>query len=86
LQRGITLAPVSLALAFASGTAKPGIITGETDELGYHITKHPIHVHDLQGTILHCLGIDHTKLTYRHQGRDFRLTDVAGNVVAKLLA
>jgi hypothetical protein len=54
--------------------------------LGYHAIEDRIHVHDLQATILYCLGLDHTRLTYRHQGRDFRLTDVAGNVVEKLLA
>ena len=59
---------------------------GRTDELGYHPTEDPIHVHDLQATILHCLGIDHEDLTFRHQGRDFRLTDVGGTVVDKLLA
>jgi len=59
---------------------------GKTDEPGYHAVEDRIHVHDLQATILHCLGLDHTQLTYRHQGRDFRLTDVSGNVVEKLLA
>ena len=59
---------------------------GETDDLGLEITKDPVHVHDLQATILHCLGLDHKKLTYRHLGRDFRLTDVSGEVVTKLLA
>ena len=57
-----------------------------TDELGYNVVEDPVHVHDLQATILHLLGLDHTKLTYRFQGRDFRLTDVSGNVVRKLLA
>ena len=65
---------------------KPGQVIGRTDDLGYHILEDPIHVHDLQATILHLLGIDHTRLTYRHQGRDFRLTDVGGKVVDKLLA
>ena len=59
---------------------------GETDDLGLEITKDRVHVHDLQATILHCLGLDHKKLTYRHLGRDFRLTDVSGEVVTKLLA
>ena len=70
----------------AGGGSKPGQIVGRTDKFGYHIEEDPIHVHDLQATILHCLGLDHTRLTYRHQGRDFRLTDVAGRVVDKLLA
>lgn len=64
---------------------KTGQIVGKTDDLGFHITEDPIHVHDLHATLLHCLGIDHTRLTYRFQGRDFRLTDVAGEVVKKML-
>lgn len=70
----------------AGGGIKPGITIGETDELGFNVTTDPVHVHDLHATILHQLGIDHEKLTYRFQGRDFRLTDVAGTVVNKLLA
>jgi hypothetical protein len=73
-------------MLLAGGGMKGGQIIGKTDDLGYHAVEDRIHVHDLQATILHCLGIDHTRLTYRHQGRDFRLTDVAGNVVQKLLA
>jgi len=53
--------------------------------MGFKITQDPIHVHDLQATMLHCLGFDHTRLTYRYMGREFRLTDVSGNVVKKLL-
>ena len=59
---------------------------GRTDELGYNVVEDPVDVHDLHATILHLLGFDHTKLTYKFQGRDFRLTDVSGNVVQKLLA
>ena len=59
---------------------------GQTDEFGYNAIEDPVDVHDLHATILHLMGIDHTKLTYRFQGRDFRLTDVSGNVVKKLLA
>ncbi len=70
----------------AGGGVKPGIIHGETDEIGYNVTEKPVHVHDLQATILHQLGLDHTKLTYRFQGRDYRLTDVHGNVVKEILA
>lgn len=70
----------------AGGGIKPGIVLGQTDDLGYNIVEDPVHVHDLQATILHCMGIEHTKLTFRFQGRDFRLTDVRGNVVKKLLA
>jgi hypothetical protein len=78
--------PFAFSMWLAGAGIEPGQIVGKTDELGYHITEDPIHVHDLQATILHLLGIDHTKLTYRHQGRDFRLTDVGGKVVEKLLA
>jgi len=70
----------------AGGGIKPGITLGSSDELGFSAAEDPVHVHDLQATILHLLGFDHTRLTYRFQGRDFRLTDVAGNVVNKLLA
>ena len=65
---------------------KPGMTLGETDDYCYNITRDPVHVHDLNATILHLLGIDHTRLTYRYQGRDFRLTDVHGEVVKKILA
>jgi hypothetical protein len=70
----------------AGGGMKPGISFGETDDYSYNIVKDPVHVHDLQATILDCLGIDHKRLTYRFQGRDFRLTDVEGEVVKPLLA
>jgi hypothetical protein len=70
----------------AGGGVKGGQTIGATDELGYYAVEDRIHVHDLQATILHLLGLDHLKLTYRFQGRDFRLTDVAGNVVQKILA
>ena len=68
------------------GGIQPGRNLGETDELGFNITSDPYHVHDLQATILHCLGLDHTRLTYRHQGRDFRLTDVGGEIINPLLS
>ncbi len=70
----------------AGGGIKPGITYGETDDFSYNITENPVHIHDLNATILHRLGIDHKKLTYRFQGRDFRLTDVHGNVVSDILA
>ena len=70
----------------AGGGIKPGITYGETDDFSYNVTKDPLHIHDLNATILHCLGVDHERLTYRHQGRDFRLTDVHGNVVRDILA
>jgi uncharacterized protein DUF1501 len=70
----------------AGGGLKPGITLGETDDYCYNITKDPVHVHDIQATILRCLGVDHTQLTYQFQGRHFRLTDVGGNVVKPMLA
>jgi uncharacterized protein (DUF1501 family) len=70
----------------AGGGVKPGLTLGKTDELGYFPVEDRVHVHDLHATILHLMGLDHLKLTYRFQGRDFRLTDVAGEVVQKLLA
>ncbi len=77
--------PFAFSLWLAGAGIQAGQVVGKTDDLGYHILEDPIHVHDLQATILHLLGIDHTRLTYRHQGRDFRLTDVGGTVVEKLL-
>ncbi len=78
--------PQAFTMWLAGGGIKPGITIGETDELGFHVVKDKVHVHDLHATILHLLGFDHTKLTFRFQGRDFRLTDVAGEVVEELLA
>ena len=65
---------------------KAGTTLGESDEFGFNATVDKVHVHDLNATLLHLLGFDHTKLTFRFQGRDFRLTDVHGNVVQKLVA
>jgi hypothetical protein len=70
----------------AGGGIKPGTTYGTTDDLGYHVAEDPVHVHDLQATILHLLGLDHERLTYRFQGRDYRLTDVYGKVATDLLA
>jgi uncharacterized protein (DUF1501 family) len=70
----------------AGGGIKPGVNLGASDELGFAVAEDRVHVHDLQATILHLLGLDHTRLTFRFQGRDFRLTDVHGEVVRKLLA
>lgn len=78
--------PSAFSMWLAGGGVKAGAVVGETDELGCQVTRDPVHVHDLQATILHCLGLDHRRLTYRHRGRDFRLTDVAGAVVSRLLA
>ena len=77
--------PRCFTMWMAGGGMKPGTVYGETDDYSYNITADPVHVHDLQATVLHCLGIDHTKLTYKFQGRHFRLTDVHGRVVAGLL-
>jgi len=78
--------PHAFTIWMAGGGIKGGLTYGETDEFGYHVVKDKVHVHDLQATILHCFGLEHTKLTYRFQGRDFRLTDVHGEVVDGLLA
>ncbi len=78
--------PNAFTMWMAGGGVKPGITLGETDELGFNVVRDKVHVHDLHATLLHLLGFDHEKLTYRFQGRDFRLTDVHGDVVTKLLA
>jgi hypothetical protein len=78
--------PRCFSMWMAGGGIKPGIVYGETDDFSYNIVKDPVHVHDLNATILACLGINHERLTYRFQGRDFRLTDVQGKVVSGLLA
>jgi Protein of unknown function (DUF1501) len=77
--------PRCFTMWLAGGGIKPGLTLGQTDDFGYNAIADPVPVHDLQATLLHCLGIDHKLLTYRFQGRDFRLTDVAGEVVQKLL-
>jgi Protein of unknown function (DUF1501) len=78
--------PRCFAIWMAGGGIQRGLSIGKTDDYCYNILEEPVHVHDLQATILHCLGIDHLRLTYKFQGRYFRLTDVAGNVVKKILA
>jgi hypothetical protein len=78
--------PFGFTMWLAGGGAKRGYVHGATDEFGWHSVQDKVHVHDLHATILHLMGIDHEKLTYRHNGRDFRLTDVSGNVVSELLA
>jgi hypothetical protein len=70
----------------AGGGIKPGISYGQTDDFCYNIVENPVHIHDLNATVLHCLGVNHERLTYRFQGRDFRLTDIHGNVVKDILA
>jgi uncharacterized protein (DUF1501 family) len=78
--------PRAYSVWLAGGGIRPGIVHGETDDYGYNIVKDPVSVHDLHATMLHCLGFDHERLVHRHQGRDYRLTDVFGRVVPELLA
>jgi hypothetical protein len=78
--------PLAYSMFAAGGGLKGGTVVGETDELGFNITKDKVHVHDLQATLLHCLGFEHERLTYHYMGRDFRLTDVHGHVVKQMLA
>jgi hypothetical protein len=78
--------PDAFTMWFAGGGIKGGQTIGATDDLGYHVTDDPVHIHDVQATVLHLLGINHEDLTYRYQGRDFRLTDVGGVIVNKLIA
>jgi hypothetical protein len=78
--------PDCYTMLLAGGGIRPGTVYGESDELGFSVARDPVHVHDLQATILHLLGFDHRRLTYRFQGRDFRLTDVHGTVVDGILA
>jgi hypothetical protein len=78
--------PRCFSVWLAGGGIRAGHSHGETDEFSYNIARDPVHVHDLHATVLHCLGIDHTRLTFQYQGRGQRLTDVSGNVIAELLA
>jgi hypothetical protein len=78
--------PRCFTIWMAGGGTKRGYLHGETDDFGYNIVRDPVHVHDFHATLMHLLGVDHKKLTYRHEGRDYRLTDVHGNVVKALLA
>ncbi len=78
--------PFGFTMWMAGGGVKPGLVYGATDEYGYYAVENKVHMHDLHATILHLLGMDHTKLTYRYSGRDMRLTDVYGNVVKDILA
>ncbi len=78
--------PYAFTIWMAGGGIKPGITYGESDEFGFNVVQDPVNVHDFQATVLHLLGIDHEQLTFRFQGRRFRLTDVHGNVVNRLLA
>jgi hypothetical protein len=78
--------PNAFSMWMAGGGMKPGLTLGETDDFGFNVAKDRVHVHDLHATLLHLLGFNHERLTYRFQGRDFRLTDVHGEVIHKLLA
>jgi uncharacterized protein (DUF1501 family) len=78
--------PHGFTIWLAGGGIKPGIVHGATDDFGFYAVENKVHVHDLHATILHQFGLEHTRLTYRFQGRDFRLTDVHGEVVKELLA
>ena len=78
--------PGCFTMWMAGAGVKPGITYGETDDFGYNVQQNPVHVHDLQATMMHLLGIDHERLTYKFQGRRFRLTDVHGHVVKDILA
>ena len=78
--------PRCFTIWLAGGGIQPGLTYGETDDFSYNIARDPVHVHDLHATLLHCLGIDHTRLTFKSQGRNHRLTDVHGHVVNRLLA
>ncbi|QDU22434.1 hypothetical protein ETAA1_44140 [Urbifossiella limnaea] len=78
--------PQAYTIWMAGGGVKRGVTFGSTDELGFHPAENAVHVHDVQATMLHCLGLDHERLTVRHAGRDFRLTDVHGRVVKEILA
>jgi hypothetical protein len=70
----------------AGGGVKPGFSYGATDEYGYQAAENKVHMHDLHATVLHLMGLDHEQLTFRHAGRDYRLTDVYGNVVRDIIA
>lgn len=78
--------PRCFTVWMAGGGLKRGYIHGETDDFGYNVTRDPVHVHDLHATLLKLLGVDHKKLTFRHEGRDYRLTDIAGNIIEPLMA
>ncbi|AMV30571.1 hypothetical protein VN12_00545 [Pirellula sp. SH-Sr6A] len=78
--------PRCFSMWFAGGGTRPGTVYGQTDEFGYNIAENPVHIHDIQATVMHLLGIDHERLTYRFQGRRYRLTDVHGQVVQGLIA
>jgi Protein of unknown function (DUF1501) len=85
LQNGRDHNPHGFSVLLAGGGVKGGITYGTTDDFGYKVVDKPVHIHDLHATILHLMGLDHEKLTYRYSGRDFRLTDVHGAVIKDIL-
>ena len=85
-RRGRDHHPNAFSMWFSGGGIRSGVTIGKTDDMGYHVVEDPVHIHDVQATLLHLLGINHQKLTFQHQGRDFRLTDVDGKIVEGLLA
>jgi len=86
VQNGRDHNPYGFSIWLAGGGVKRGIVYGATDDFGFRAEQNRMHVHDLHATVLHLLGIDHTRLTYRYSGRDFRLTDVHGNVIREILS
>ena len=78
--------PKCFTMFMAGGGVKPGFTYGETDDFGYNVVKDPVHVHDLQATMMHLMGVDHERLIFKHQGRRFRLTDISGHVVKDILS
>jgi uncharacterized protein (DUF1501 family) len=85
LQNGRDHNPFGFTVWLAGGGVKGGTTYGATDEFGFRAIENPVHVHDVHATILHCLGLDHERLTFNYSGRDFRLTDVAGRVIKEIL-
>ena len=82
----MTITPMRSRCCWPAAESSPVRSIGKTDDLGMKVVEDKVHIHDLHATILHCLGLNHLQLTYRHQGRNFRLTDVAGEVVQKMLS
>ncbi|MBS0278461.1 MAG: DUF1501 domain-containing protein, partial [Proteobacteria bacterium] len=85
VQNGRDHTPYGFTTLMAGGGIKGGTVYGSTDDFGFRAAEKPAHVHDVHATALHLMGLDHTRLTYRYSGRDFRLTDVAGNVLREIL-
>ena len=84
-QHSRTHHPSAFSCWLAGGGIRPGVVYGKTDDIGNHVEENAVHIHDFHATILHVMGLDHQRLTYRHAGRDFRLTDVHGRVVDDII-